>query len=54
MAGALSRVRTAGACVSSATTVEITAATSDSTVEDDRVWMTCTCGAAINPSADDD
>jgi len=26
----------------------------DSAVEGDRVWMTCTCGAAINRSADDD
>jgi hypothetical protein len=22
-------------------------------VEDDRVWMTCTCGAVINRNADD-
>jgi hypothetical protein len=26
----------------------------DSAVEDDRVWMTCTCGAGINRLADDD
>ena len=26
----------------------------DSAVEGERVWMTCTCGAAINRSADDD
>jgi hypothetical protein len=26
----------------------------DGGVEDDRVWMTCTCGAAINRPADDD
>ena len=26
----------------------------DSAVEGDRVWMTCTCGATINRSADDD
>jgi hypothetical protein len=26
----------------------------DSAVEGDRVWMTCTCGAAINRPADDD
>jgi hypothetical protein len=26
----------------------------DSAVEGDRVWMTCTCGAAINRCADDD
>jgi hypothetical protein len=26
----------------------------DSAVEDDRVWMTCTCGAVINRCADDD
>ena len=26
----------------------------DSAVEGDRVWMTCTCGAVINRSADDD
>jgi hypothetical protein len=26
----------------------------DSAVEGDRVWMTCTCGAVISPSADDD
>jgi hypothetical protein len=26
----------------------------DSAVEGDRVWMTCTSGAAINRSADDD
>jgi hypothetical protein len=26
----------------------------DSAVEGDRVWMTCTCGTAINRSADDD
>jgi hypothetical protein len=26
----------------------------DSAVEEDRVWMTCTCGAAINRPADDD
>jgi hypothetical protein len=26
----------------------------DSAVEDDRVWMTCTCGATINRSAYDD
>ena len=25
-----------------------------SAVEDDRVWMACTCGAVINRSADDD
>jgi len=25
----------------------------DSAVEGDRVWMTCTCGAAINRSAAD-
>jgi hypothetical protein len=26
----------------------------DGGVEGDRVWMTCTCGAMINRSADDD
>ena len=26
----------------------------DSAVEGERVWMTCTCGAVINRSADDD
>ena len=26
----------------------------DSAIECDRVWMTCTCGAVINRSADDD
>jgi hypothetical protein len=26
----------------------------DSAVEGDRVWMTCTCGAVINCSTDDD
>jgi hypothetical protein len=26
----------------------------DSAVEGDRVWMTCTCGAAINRNADRD
>jgi len=26
----------------------------DSAVEDDRVWMACTCGAVINRCADDD
>jgi hypothetical protein len=26
----------------------------DSAVEDDRVWLTCTCGAVINRSANDD
>jgi hypothetical protein len=26
----------------------------DGGVEGDRVWMTCTCGAAINRPADDD
>ena len=26
----------------------------DSAVQDDRVWMTCTCGAVINRCADDD
>ena len=25
----------------------------DGGVEDDRVWMTCTCGAVINRCADD-
>jgi len=26
----------------------------DSAVDGDQVWMTCTCGAVINGSADDD
>ena len=26
----------------------------DSGLDDDRVWMTCTCGAVMNPCADDD
>jgi hypothetical protein len=26
----------------------------DSAVEDDRVWMTCTCGVVIDRCADDD
>jgi hypothetical protein len=26
----------------------------DSAVEDDRVWMSCTCGAVISRCADDD
>jgi hypothetical protein len=26
----------------------------DSAVDGDRVWMACTCGAAINRCADDD
>jgi hypothetical protein len=26
----------------------------DSAVEGDRMWMTCTCGAAISRPADDD
>ena len=26
----------------------------DSDLDGDRVWMACTCGAAINHSADDD
>jgi hypothetical protein len=26
----------------------------DSAADDDRVWMTCTCGAVINRCADDD
>jgi hypothetical protein len=26
----------------------------DGAVESERVWMTCTCGAVINRSADDD
>jgi len=26
----------------------------DSAIEDDRVWMSCTCGAVISRCADDD